>query len=381
MAHFSHTPCIRNFLEGVKEVATIATHNGSKVCREHNIRSPHVVSKLSHIDPHGRYEVLKDEKVREAYKRLFGAAQIAYNQRQTKEDRKIYDYFQTVERDAKKHVAYEMIVGVYGADVSEREKEEIIKEFAAGWDERNPNLEVIGCYFHADEEGGMHIHIDYIPVARHLTRGMAVQNSLTQALGQMGFKTTKSRHTAQMQWEKRENLYLEELCRERGINVERPIGEREHIETDLYKLTKEHEKVENRLTETLERQKASEAEVNALRAQRGGFGRIGPLQKDIADLKRDKELLERELQKKDGEISRLKNEVHQLGKLTPGIDHELQRVHDQRRIQELETENKELKGKLERVLAFLKEHFPPIYAAVDKILANRHRDRGADVEK
>lgn len=362
-------------------MATIATHNGSSVCREHNIRYHHVVSKQPHIDSNGRYEILKDEKAREAYKRIFGPAQIAYNQRQTKEDRKIYDYYRTIEQHPTKHTCYEMIVGVYGSDVTEQQKEEIIKEFAEGWEKRNPNLEMIGCYFHADEEGGMHIHIDYIPVARNLKRGMEVQNSLTQALGQMGFKTTKSSHTAQMQWEKRENLHLEDLCRQRGINVERPQGERKHLETDLYKTQQELEKARDSLQEALDKQKVIVAENEALKAQKRPIGFVGPLQAEIKDLnnqlqteKCKKEILERELQKKDDRISSLKNEVNKLEKAVPAIDYELQHLKDQSRIQELEKENKQLKSKLQQVLDVLKERFHQAYEVVNKILGKLHRD-------
>ena len=50
---------------------TIATHNGSKVARDHNIRNEKVVSKEKHIDLNRVHEVWKDERVQDAYKRIF----------------------------------------------------------------------------------------------------------------------------------------------------------------------------------------------------------------------------------------------------------------------------------------------------------------------
>ena len=49
-----------------------------------------------------------------------------------------------------------MIIGVYpdkeGLGIDEKTQREILKEFVDGWRERNPNLELIGAYYHADEQ-------------------------------------------------------------------------------------------------------------------------------------------------------------------------------------------------------------------------------------
>ena len=61
---------------------TISTHNGSKVAREHNIRNPKVVRKEQHIQQDGKFEIWKDEKPKDAYKRIFGQAVEDYNAKQ-----------------------------------------------------------------------------------------------------------------------------------------------------------------------------------------------------------------------------------------------------------------------------------------------------------
>lgn len=214
---------------------TIATHNGSKVRREHNIRNRRVTDKESHIDPNGTYEIWHDENPRDAYARIFGEAVEEYNQKQTRDDRKITDYYNHISKDAKKHPVYEMIVGVYPtlSQTVDSEKE-ILEEFVMNWKERNPNLEMIGAYYHADEKGHPHCHIDYIPVAHGYEKGMHTQNGLVKALGEMGFEK-EGRRTAQIQWEARENAYLESLCKEYGLNVIHPrIEGREHLEKQQY---------------------------------------------------------------------------------------------------------------------------------------------------
>lgn len=227
---------------------TIATHNGSSVSREHNIRNRKVTDKEEHIDKKGEFEIWHDEKIRTAYDRIFGDALAEYNAKQTREDRKIKSYYNHIKKDAKKHECYEMIVGIYGYDCDKETGKKIMREFVENWQERNPNLEMIGAYYHADERGEPHVHIDYIPVAYNLTRGLETQNALVKALGQMGFEKS-GKETAQILWEHRENQYLEQLCRNEDLIVSRPtlyrdaehLHKREYIERQ--ELRKENDKL------------------------------------------------------------------------------------------------------------------------------------------
>ena len=216
---------------------TISTHNGSAVAREHNIRNPKVVSKEAHIKPNGKFEIWHDEKPRDAYKRIFGQALEEYNNKQKRSDRKIKDYYNHICNDKMKHPVYEMIIAVGNRDntVDEETGYSVLRAFYDGWKSRNPNLELIGAYYHADEDGVPHVHIDYIPVATGYVNGMTIQSALVKALGQQGFHK-EGKATAQIKWEKRENTTLEKLCNSFGIDVEHPLIEgRKHIETERYK--------------------------------------------------------------------------------------------------------------------------------------------------
>lgn len=216
-------------------MATISTHNGSKLSQRHNRRDKKITDKEKHIDPNGHHESWLDIDVRKAYADIFGGAVSEYNEKQTRKDRQITDYFQQIQTDKKKHVAYEMIVGVYEEGLSEQTQKQILWDFANGWKDRNPNLKMVGCYYHADEEGQPHIHIDYIPVAE-CSRGMKIQNSLARALEQQGIESGTSIHeTSQILWQKRENQVLQNLCEERGIEVQRGGTHRGHENTSAYK--------------------------------------------------------------------------------------------------------------------------------------------------
>lgn len=253
---------------------TIATHNGSKVAREHNIREEKVVSKENHIDLNRTHEIWIDEKPQDAYRRLFEESRLEYNAKQTREDRKIQDYYKDICKNEKKHAVYEMIIGVYGKDENGRQicddetGKQIMKEFVETWQERNPNLELIGAYYHADEEGEPHVHLDYVPVAHGYSRGMETQTGLVKALGEMGFEK-QGKATAQIQWQARENRILEEICNSYGLEVNHPReAGRQHIHTELYKAQEAARTAIDNAKELLDEQDAIRADISRLEAQR-----------------------------------------------------------------------------------------------------------------
>lgn len=143
-------------------------------------------------------------------------------------------------------------VGSKGNALSAEESREILKEYFDSWNDRNPNLELIGAYYHADERGEPHIHMDYIPVASY-EKGLALRAGLNKALEAQGFEK-KGKATPQIQWERSENDYLERLCRDRGHTVEHPEREkspeqkREHEETRIYQANKDLDKREKEVS-------------------------------------------------------------------------------------------------------------------------------------
>ena len=143
---------------------TISTHNGTAVAREHNIRNEKVVSKEKHINPDGVHEIWIDEPIRQAYERLFGESVRNYNSKQKRADRKIDSYYNSICKDKKKHPVYEMIIGVYGKSedgspiCSTEQGKAIMQKFVEDWSRRNPNLELIGAYYHAEEGREPHLH-------------------------------------------------------------------------------------------------------------------------------------------------------------------------------------------------------------------------------
>lgn len=252
---------------------TISTHNGSAVSFAHNRREKWMVQQENkkwaekypsetRIDPTREHETWYEEKINEAYHKLFDTAVNEWNQKQLKQgkrDRVISDYLKEIrakENKSKnsKHAVYEMIFSIGNKDntIQENMAKSILWQHVDGFTTRNPNLHVIGVYYHADEAGVPHVHLDYIPVARGCTRGMSVQNSLAQALKEQGIYGESQTVTGQILWERQENDALEKLCTDYGLTVEHPErGTKvEHMSDEVYKLQKELKATQEELEKT-----------------------------------------------------------------------------------------------------------------------------------
>ena len=276
---------------------TIATHVGTKIARQHNIRDKRITDKEAHIDPNGKHEVWFNCKLteKEAYHKLFDSAVTEYNSRQKRNDRRISDYYEKIKNDKQKHTAYEMIVSVGNMEerIPEELSYEILTEFVEGWKEKNPNMYMFGCYYHADEQGVPHVHIDYIPVGTNYTRGMKKQVSSSKALEEMGFVTDTFKGTAQVKWIHSENERLETICNNHGVEVYHPQTGKEHLEKDLYILEKQADNLRTEISDIEEEKqniiRKSVMAVDKLESEKSA------LEDEITELVHDKAVAQAEL--------------------------------------------------------------------------------------
>ena len=276
---------------------TIATHVGTKIARQHNIRDKRITDKEAHIDPNGKHEVWLNCNLteKEAYHKLFDSAVAEYNSRQKRNDRKISDYYEKIRNDKQKHTAYEMIVSVGNMEerIPEELSYEILTEFVEGWKEKNPNMYMFGCYYHADEQGVPHVHIDYIPVGTNYTRGMKKQVSSSKALEEMGFVTDTFKGTAQVKWIHSENERLETICNNHGVEVYHPQTGKEHLEKDLYILEKQADNLRTEISDIEEEKqniiRKSVMAVDKLESEKSA------LEDEITELVHDKTIAQAEL--------------------------------------------------------------------------------------
>lgn len=341
-------------------MATISTHNGSRVSAEHNRRNRAITDKEEHIRKDGQYEIWKDEDVRKAYDRLFGESLKRYNEKVKAKhpERQIKSYYAEVEKDEKQHPVYEMIIGVYDEETPEETKRAIMKEFVDTWQERNPNLILVGAYYHNDEQGekGGHVHIDYIPVAHGYKRGLDTQAGLVKAFEEQGIKNMENGITAQIQWERKQNQYLEKLCKAHSVSVEHPKENLKHeADKEAYILKQKVKAEQKELNKTQQILCAKNSQVARMQAKLDkiqGKYRTGKKSVKISraayteqclnrqDLDRERQQMQEKQKKREKELQ----EQHEAELERKGQEHRSQLVQMQQMIDELTREYKSLRS-------------------------------------
>ena len=170
-----------------------------QACREHNIRDPKYCDKQDHIIKGGVHEIWIDIPPKEAYEQIFGEAFREYNSKQRKKERQFNTYWEKVKKSAVLVPVREALITIGNCEDGFPDLEvgkQIYKEFLEEFQKKNPNMVVIGAYYHADEmrsdgkggviKGAPHMHLDYIPVAYKCDRGQKIQNSMNGALMEQG---------------------------------------------------------------------------------------------------------------------------------------------------------------------------------------------------
>lgn len=197
-----------------------------------------------HIDQSRTHEnvTLVDIPIKQAYEELFGEALAAYNAKQTRSDRKIASYYDHVKGlKTGEKLFYEDVVQWGSKDDFTNEKtrqtaKKCLIEYVKGFEERNPNIKLIGAYIHMDE-ASPHLHLDYIPHAHGYKRGLSVRNSFSKALHEMGFEQDPEtrKDNAAVQWKKHERAVFGDICAAHGLEVEEERASRGSLSVDEYK--------------------------------------------------------------------------------------------------------------------------------------------------
>lgn len=227
---------------------------------------------------------LVDRDINEAYREIFGEALDKYNAKQKRADRKIEDYCDHIKKSKNgEKLFYEDVVQWGSKDdfqnpqTRERAKEALVK-YVEGFEERNPNLKLIGSYIHMDE-ASPHLHLDYVPVAHGYSRGLSTRNSLDRAMKEMGFapENESRKNNATKLWKESERSYFGEICRSMGLEVEM---ERQSTRKNLS--VEEYKDARDEMLGNIEQEKeAIIAEVEPLRELKTGIDEIAGTGKTV----------------------------------------------------------------------------------------------------
>ena len=227
----------------------------------------------------------RNEDIRAVYHELFDDALARYNEKQTRKDRAIDDYYEKIRTGKQEKLFEELIIQIGNKDDMNATSEngqlarQMLDEYMQSFQQRNPTLRVFSAHLHMDE-ATPHLHIDFIPFTTGSKRGLETRVSLKKALEALGFTGGTKSHTELNQWIESEKQALASIMARHDIEWEQKGTHEEHLSVLDYKKqerSKEVSALENQI-DTLQEQTAVAA--TALSEKQEQLDDIAPILKN-----------------------------------------------------------------------------------------------------
>lgn len=266
----------------------------------------------------------RNEDIRTVYHELFDGALARYNEKQTRKDRVIDDYYEKIRTGKQEKPFEELIIQIGNKDDMNASSEngqlarQMLDEYMQSFQQRNPTLRVFSAHLHMDE-ATPHLHIDFIPFTTSSKRGLETRVSLKKALEALGFMGGTKSHTELNQWIESEKQALASIMARHDIEWEQKGTHEEHLSVLDYKKqerSKEVAALENQI-DTLQEQTTVAA--TALSEKQEQLDDIAPILKNTEKFVRKYDDPERLLPEagilESGKAFREKKALPILGKL------------------------------------------------------------------
>ena len=175
-----------------------------------------------------------NENIKDVYHELFDEALARYNEKQTRSDRIIDDYYEKICSGKQEKPFHEIILQIGNKDdMGAKTKDgqlaaKILDEYMQDFKRRNPTLRVFSAYLHMDE-ATPHLHIDFIPYTTGSKRGLDTRVSLKKALAELGFIGGTRSETERNQWVAAEKEQLAEIMLKHDIEWEKKGTHEKHL--------------------------------------------------------------------------------------------------------------------------------------------------------
>lgn len=190
-----------------------------------------------------------NEKIQDVYHELFDEALKKYNEKQTRSDRVIADYYEKIRTGKQEKPFHEIILQIGDKDTMGAETEngelakKILDRYMHDFEKRNLNLRVFSAHLHMDE-ATPHLHIDFIPFTTNSKRGLETRVSLKKALEAQGFVGGSRSDTEWNRWVASEKEILSQIMLEHGIEWDQKNTHEKHKSVSEFKRDKLIEEVE-----------------------------------------------------------------------------------------------------------------------------------------
>lgn len=227
-----------------------------------------------------------NENIKDIYHQLFDEALKKYNAKQTRNDRKIDDYYEKIRSSKQEKPFHELILQIGDRETMNSESEngemakQILDEYFQDFQERNPQLRVFSAHLHMDE-ATPHLHIDFVPFTTGSKRGLETRVSLKQALSMQGFKGGSRGSTEWSQWVQAEKEQLAAVMERHGIQWEQKGTHEQHLSVLDYK--KQEREIEVEQLDSKIEQKKTEYNVLSKRIENydEGLEELTVLEKEL----------------------------------------------------------------------------------------------------
>ena len=181
-----------------------------------------------------------NEQIKTVYHELFNDAVKRFNDKQTRNDRKIDNYYEKIRTGKQEKLFHEVILQIGNKDDMSANSENgqlakvILDEYMLDFQKRNPYLKVFSAHLHMDE-ATPHLHIDFVPFTTGSKRGLDTRVSLKQALASQGFHGGSRGETEWNQWVKSEKEHLSQIMEKHGVEWEQLGTHDRHLSVENYK--------------------------------------------------------------------------------------------------------------------------------------------------
>ena len=314
------------------------------------------------------------QDVQDLYFREFEQARIKYNEKQTREDRKIKDYFKHISQDKQKDLACEFIIELGDMDFWNNKNDYYKRGMVQVYTEQVedlmrivPEFKIANAVIHFDETSP-HMHIVGVPIKDNYTRGMKKQpakskvftkESLTQIQDKMrescikSYNKIYSEHSLLKQKKKGRNQDIDVKDMGGYREIKKQLKQKEQKLTEANNQTKTLDNKSANITEILDSLKPSKLNKNNMLISSEDVQKLKNYTEDVKDITQtvrsvndlnmaikdfehsafeiDKEnrSLKYQLELKDDEIDNLKSELSSKDKIINKLREEKENIKAQ----------------------------------------------------
>ncbi len=270
-----------NAIQNVKQLGKVNHHN----LRQYD-NNQELIKTIKGSD-----DIVKD--VKELYLDLFEEARLEYNNKQTRDDRKIDNYFNKIANDTKHDLACEIVIELgnmeYWDEKSLEYKYQMTQVFEQQLEDIQaivPDFYIANATIHFDEHSP-HMHIVGVPVKENCKTGLSKQVGKTSI------------------FKKKSLVVIQDKMRERCINEF-------NIAYGMDSKLKEKQKGKNRDITSYERKLFNER-VKGLKQE------ISNLENEVSDLENNKESINKQITNLNKDKENIKDEIDKKRKINDKI--------------------------------------------------------------